>query len=54
MNYDTRSAHIDSGQGRVQFSPKCLSVGAIRHGIHRGNNKLANVESGLDRIWVLG
>jgi hypothetical protein len=54
MNYDTRTTHIDSSQGRLHFSLNCLSVQAIRLGIYHGSNKPANVESGLDKIWVIG
>jgi hypothetical protein len=54
MNYDTRSTHIDSSRGRVQFCPKCLSVEAIRLDIHHDGNKLANVESSLDKMRALG
>jgi hypothetical protein len=54
MNYDTRTTNIDSSPGRIQFSLKCLSVEAIRLGIHHGSNKLDNVESDLDKIWLVG
>jgi hypothetical protein len=54
MNYDKRSTHNDASQGIVQFSLKCLSVGAIHLGIHCGSNKPANVESGFDKILVHG
>jgi hypothetical protein len=54
MNYDTRTTHMDFSRGRVQFSLKCLSVQVIYLGIHHGSNKPANVESGLDKIWVVG
>jgi hypothetical protein len=54
MNYDTRTTHIDSSRGRLQFSLKCLSVQATRLGIYHNSNKPANVESGLDKIWVIG
>jgi hypothetical protein len=54
MNYDTRTTHIDSSRGRLEFRLKCLSVQAIRLSIHHDNNKPANVESVLDKIWVVG
>jgi hypothetical protein len=54
MNSDTRTTYIDSSRGRLQFSLKCLSVQAICLGIYHGSNKPANVESGLDKIWVVG
>jgi hypothetical protein len=54
MNYDTRTTHIDSSQVRVQFSAKCHSVQAIRLSIDRGSNKPTNVESGLDKIQIIG
>jgi hypothetical protein len=54
MNYDTRTTHIDFSRGRLQFSSKFLSVQAICLGIHHDSNKPANVESGLDKIWVVG
>jgi hypothetical protein len=54
MNYDRRSTHIDHSLGKVQFSSKCLSVVATSLGIHHDSNKPANVESGFDKIWVLG
>jgi hypothetical protein len=50
MNYDTRTTHIDSSQGRLQFSPKYLSVQAIYLGIYHNRNKPANLESDLDKI----
>jgi hypothetical protein len=46
MNYDRRTTHIDS-------SLKCLSVQAIHLGIYHNSNKPTNVESGLDKIWVI-
>jgi hypothetical protein len=53
MNYDTRTTNIDLSRGRLQFSLKCLSVQATRLSINHDSNKPANVESGLDKIWVV-
>jgi hypothetical protein len=53
MNYDTRTTHIDSSRGRLQFNLKCLSVQAIRLCIYHDNNKPTNVKSDLDKIWVV-
>jgi hypothetical protein len=54
MNYDTRTTHINSSQGRLQFSLKCLSVQAFRLSIYHNSNKPANIQSSLDKIWVIG
>jgi hypothetical protein len=54
MNYDTRTTHLDSIQARFQFCEKSLSVQAICLGIHQDSNEPANVESYLDKIWVVG
>jgi hypothetical protein len=54
MYYDTRTTHIDSSRGRLQFSLKCLSVQATCLSIYHDSNKRANVESGLDKIRVIG
>jgi hypothetical protein len=54
MNYDTMTTHIDSSQGRLQFSLKCLSVQAFNLSIYHDSNKPANIQSGMDKIWVIG
>jgi hypothetical protein len=54
MNYDTRTTHIDSSRGRLQFSLKCLSVQATCLGIYHDSIKRVNVESVLDKIRVVG
>jgi hypothetical protein len=54
MNYDTRTTHKDSLHTRFCFSHKCLIVQPIHLGIDHGSNEPTNVESGLDKIWVIG
>jgi hypothetical protein len=54
MNYDTMATHKDSLHARFHFRHKCLIVQPIRLGIDHGSNEPTNVESGLDKIRVLG
>jgi hypothetical protein len=49
-----RTIHLDSIQARLQFCEKSLSVQSIRLSIHHDSNEPANVESCLDKIWVIG
>jgi hypothetical protein len=54
MNYDTMTNHKDSFHARFHFCHKCLIVQPIRLGIDHGSNEPTNVESGLDKIQVIG
>jgi hypothetical protein len=54
MNYKTKSTHIDSSQGIVLISLKHLDISTFCFSIHRGSDKLADVESGLDKVRVFG
>jgi hypothetical protein len=54
MNYDTMTTHKDSLHARSRFHHKCLIVQPIRLGIDHGSNEPTNVESGLDKIQVIG
>jgi hypothetical protein len=54
MNYDTMTTHKDSLHARFCFHHKCLIVQPIRLGIDHDSNEPTNVESRLDKIWVIG
>jgi hypothetical protein len=45
--------HLDSIEESLWFREKSLTDQSIRLSIHHGSNEAANVESCLDKIWVI-